>query len=343
MSPTILIKNSLVVFLLIILSESCEQSHSESDSVHKLNSPLQNEEFFKGDWTNGHESYSVEKIENNVISFIGVNFHEGGYQFQIYWDNEQNKYRISETENTGIGNPNNFLELITINNEKIILIKSSDEKIERVLLQLNKYKDLSDYTIKNKINHQLSGEYKDVETNRVITFEKNKNIVTGLLNEREYKIGYNQYDTPTDLLMFKTDTLIYEKKHDTLLIYKAYYNDSYGDYERKNENILYKLIKTKHINFSSNSELEGDYSFASDEILTDIVLSFYSKEELRLIRNEIFARYGYLFKANDLIKYFENKNWYNPQFENVSNKLTELEKINIQIISDYENKVDAII
>ncbi len=38
-----------------------------------------------------------------------------------------------------------------------------------------------------------------------------------------------------------------------------------------------------------------------------------SKSELRIIRNEIFARHGQSFKSEDLQKYFKSKDWYNEK------------------------------
>lgn len=48
------------------------------------------------------------------------------------------------------------------------------------------------------------------------------------------------------------------------------------------------------------------------EYLSNEVLLTKSKEELRFIRNEIFARKGYVFKSEDLNSYFKSKPWYAP-------------------------------
>jgi len=37
-----------------------------------------------------------------------------------------------------------------------------------------------------------------------------------------------------------------------------------------------------------------------------------TKEELRLLRNHLFAIYGYVFKSEDLARYFDNQVWYLP-------------------------------
>ncbi len=51
-----------------------------------------------------------------------------------------------------------------------------------------------------------------------------------------------------------------------------------------------------------------------------------------IMRNEIFADHGYIFKIEKWNKYFTNQDWYTPRFEEVANKLTIIEKINIENI-----------
>lgn len=50
-------------------------------------------------------------------------------------------------------------------------------------------------------------------------------------------------------------------------------------------------------------------------IYTREELSALSKDELRLARNEIYARHGRKFSAEDLRNYFQNKSWYTPLYE----------------------------
>jgi hypothetical protein len=68
----------------------------------------------------------------------------------------------------------------------------------------------------------------------------------------------------------------------------------------------------------------------------------YSKlpEELRLLRNEIYARHGYVFKSQDLNEYFEKQSWYkeNPQF--TENRLSEKEKYLKEKIINLEKAIE---
>ena len=62
-----------------------------------------------------------------------------------------------------------------------------------------------------------------------------------------------------------------------------------------------------------------------------------TKQELKLMRNTVFANYGLLFQAGgEMEKYFSKKNWYNPYLKDVSNYLTDIETKNILTIARLE-------
>ena len=55
------------------------------------------------------------------------------------------------------------------------------------------------------------------------------------------------------------------------------------------------------------------------------------------MRNEIFARYGYIFKeGGEMEKYFKSQDWYTPEHKNVNDFLTEIEKENLKLIREVE-------
>lgn len=69
-----------------------------------------------------------------------------------------------------------------------------------------------------------------------------------------------------------------------------------------------------------------------------IVVSGVSSDELDVMRNEIFAEYGFIFKSSKWKNYFEKKPWYKPRFDNVNDQLTETDKANIEFIVNYQKK-----
>ena len=76
--------------------------------------------------------------------------------------------------------------------------------------------------------------------------------------------------------------------------------------------------------------------FPSDSMyLTDGDINGLPKYDIELIRNEIFARKGYVFKDKKLKKYFESQAWYTPNPDAVI-ELNEFEEYNARFLLDYE-------
>jgi hypothetical protein len=83
----------------------------------------------------------------------------------------------------------------------------------------------------------------------------------------------------------------------------------------------------------------GKFTQASKRVLSRDELKKMPKSDLKIMRNEIFARYGYKFKSGgEMDKYFKSQDWYSGQHDNVNDFLTELEKENIKLIRQIENE-----
>ena len=61
--------------------------------------------------------------------------------------------------------------------------------------------------------------------------------------------------------------------------------------------------------------------------LTEKDLSALTKEQLRLARNEIYARHGYIFNDEELKEYFQSKSWYTPSTEEVTDDMLNVYEI----------------
>ena len=85
----------------------------------------------------------------------------------------------------------------------------------------------------------------------------------------------------------------------------------------------------KHTLYKENKEGITDYVPGKFNILT---FKHFSIEDLDIMRNEIFAEYGYRFKSDKLKQYFSKQLWYEPIFDNVDDQLSEIEKHNIEVI-----------
>lgn len=67
-----------------------------------------------------------------------------------------------------------------------------------------------------------------------------------------------------------------------------------------------------------------------------VLFNGFSTEELDVMRNEIFAEYGFIFKTPKWKKHFESKSWYKPKYNNVDRFLTDTDKANVNFILEYQ-------
>ncbi|MEM6262458.1 MAG: YARHG domain-containing protein [Bacteroidota bacterium] len=127
----------------------------------------------------------------------------------------------------------------------------------------------------------------------------------------EFKEGYSFHDSDVE--------------HQTILQYEYY-----GITET---NSFYNICE------DSTEKDYRTYPFTYFKLLDEPDLAAYSLDELRIMRNEIFADYGYSFKSAYLRKYFSSKDWYFPtgqSNEEVIAKMNLIEKRNVQQIRKVE-------
>ena len=83
----------------------------------------------------------------------------------------------------------------------------------------------------------------------------------------------------------------------------------------------------------------GDMISFQNRPVTDDLLKGLSLHELRLIRNEIYARRGRQFRTFWIQDYFYGQSWYKPMEDFREPELSDVEKKNIATIVAYENRL----
>ena len=83
----------------------------------------------------------------------------------------------------------------------------------------------------------------------------------------------------------------------------------------------------------------GDMELFENKLITEAMLRGLSLHELRLLRNEIYARHGRIFKTLWLQQYFGGQAWYDANEEFKDEELTGADKTNVETIVAYENKL----
>ncbi|HWN09592.1 MAG TPA: YARHG domain-containing protein [Pyrinomonadaceae bacterium] len=83
----------------------------------------------------------------------------------------------------------------------------------------------------------------------------------------------------------------------------------------------------------------GDMELFEDKLISERMLHGLSLNELRLLRNEIYARHGRQFQAPWLSQYFYSQPWYQPVENFKDEDVSGSDKQNVDTIVGYENKI----
>ena len=113
----------------------------------------------------------------------------------------------------------------------------------------------------------------------------------------------------------------------------------YQNFIKKTETINYDTSVNNESSYYDNNaidESEYEYEYLREREMTYADVEGKSAEELRLMRNYIFARRGYIFESEDLKEYFEQFSWYVPLYYDVTPRLSDIEKYNVNFIKEWE-------
>jgi len=105
--------------------------------------------------------------------------------------------------------------------------------------------------------------------------------------------------------------------------------------ERKNLEILSTAQKRQR----KVALLPGDMELFERKTISESMLQGLSLHELRLLRNEVYARHGRQFRAEWLQQYFFGQPWYTPDENFKDEELSGSDKLNVETIVRYENKL----
>lgn len=86
----------------------------------------------------------------------------------------------------------------------------------------------------------------------------------------------------------------------------------------------------------TSQNVSGIYPEGSTRLLRNSDIQGLTSWDLKIMRNEIFARKGYIFKTEDMTTYFSSQSWYDPKYSKVDKLLSSIEKRNIEYIKKYE-------
>ncbi len=147
--------------------------------------------------------------------------------------------------------------------------------------------------------------------------------------------------SPRPLYSFKTPQLLEvqgtaeQSYHETMGWFEYYQLDRSGSPKKLNSKRSFpstEFVKMDSSYFKvcwldPSPNLENDYTW-----IYYLAGSHLTIRDLDIMRNEIFASYGYRFKGKEWQDYFGKKKWYQPRFDNVDDQLTEIDRHNIDLL-----------
>ncbi len=177
---------------------------------------------------------------------------------------------------------------------------------------------------------QIMGKYVDsygdtLEIGREIIYEKGvaraeyKNItfngiVTGVLNIS----GLTDLEGTWEAVQTLDGLTLYEVEQ-----------DEYGMFKRKDQKKILRWVNT-----------EPRFGYANRILLNDKMFRKMKKPTLRIMRNSILAKHGYMFSSRDLVDHFGSQPWFSPRPSNdgVLDELSLVESLNIELIKCEETE-----
>lgn len=224
---------------------------------------------------------------------------------------------------------------VLISKDKILYnhYRIKGDKEESISKSIDYYVDALEIKYTDETVRDISDRIKESEN-----FEEEITKLEGVLNEKDLNNLYAK-----------------------MYVKKAEKNFNDGNYEtsfkylKKAEIYNYDIAKFEYyedlIGFINNNYSENDYPVymgygesyyiipdSSSRYLTKEELYQYDKSSLGFIRNEIFARHGYVFKNEDYKNYFTSMPWYLPdsKFKGTLKELNPVEKHNVELIQSIE-------
>ncbi|WP_270344171.1 TcaA 3rd/4th domain-containing protein [Bacillus mobilis] len=181
------------------------------------------------------------------------------------------------------------------------------------------------------IDLTLQGQYITVQTNAPgATLYVNQKPVTALAGE-EIKWGPVATDGSATIYLERNGESGRETTKVETVTALSSYNLPFKK-ESTEKTVVYNVTPTPTTRYVYNGFIFPDSDIRK---LTSTDLTYVSKEQLKIARNEIYARHGHIFQTKDMQAYFSKQSWYreNPYF---TGKLTDIESYNVELIKSRE-------
>lgn len=288
-------------------------------------------------WHNGVEWFQIRK-DGDVFAFIGGTLHEGGACFglrangansfsvvPVKWSVDAGDYEPSLSVMNLYGeNPGDLsAELRNYDGAAVLLLRHKTKGLRTVLLPAKgNGMEALDNTLKADMARAFTGTWLSSSGERYVFGADQSYTFPG--KKGKYTFEY-EFDSPAYTISLQDGShWSVDAKDGRMILSEVSFDE---------ENDGWTAVPGgKKISLTLENQSQWRFPFASTEPLTVGMLCNYGKEDLRIMRNEIWARHGYRFNSPDLQQRFSRIQGYTPVSDNSKVRLSPLEQLNVEII-----------
>ena len=262
-------------------------------------------------WYDGDSKITCKSVSGNTINCDLDLWGEDSEKFTLT-KTAENKFSVKGSAEYSSFERKKLAEYRVVDGNKLLIFKDSKGNI----LETFEYSDDVDmwepYILKG-YNYILNGEYVD-ESGTKYSIDGDEFVMGSKV--MNFSLDPEQY-----YLMEMSDDNYYWWKVSTTGI--NIYRSVDGEYGREPGALWHKL---------KNVSPNGRWEFLTSDIVPGNAMWRFNSELIRLMRNEIYARHGYVFNSADLKTYFGKQPWYKPLNNNAAVKLSAIETLNVEIL-----------
>ncbi len=282
----------------------------------------------EGCWYNGSNIYSARTGDDGNVSFSAMSEGEEMGFLLIPTPEAADNYRIADPIFVAMNEYADHVEKVVYRQAgewEVLCFYGADGSLFEAMYWVSDEADSQELNI-NQWLPQICGEY-TVAGGHTVKLEKDRAVIDGqnvmmkvetfngevmgvvsLEGQGPLKGSFKLEPTKEGL---KVSEMVYDE--DTF-----WYKPTGVEYR-----LVWKDNGTPRFDFTSGILLNGG-------------LLRYDKSLLRLMRNAILARHGYVFQTKDLKEYFNAQSWYQPAKDNADIQLSFIEQLNVDLIKAAE-------
>lgn len=207
---------------------------------------------------------------------------------------------------------------------------------KRLIKQIQEWRDAEEYDTDYFINAQDFDETWRVSTTNAVVVKDTATLKVALKSARPKGKGFSQNLTMSDLRMMRNEFWARRGRAFSTPFFKQNFewHDWYKPLKDQSK-VKLNSIEEKNVKLIEAEEAKLRNKISTEPLTKEMIEGLFI-EDLRVLRNEIYAKHGRVFKDKELQKYFAAQSWYQPNPDFKDENLSETESNNLAVIKEVE-------